>query len=318
MRALGAKSLVYLLLGPERAKGHAQTSSALIEVIEPPISGSGSGSGNGSGSGKEAPELSEAIAVLLSLLRERESFVYLNALHGLCSLALHRRHRGPVLDALLEVWDGRDGGLAALAVSDEVAGAVGGSIRLRSLVGEGLFLVVRRMQGLCDAATLGRVAASCLRVVRASHAMHLATASAPTAEDSAAAVTVGQEDPLFLQASALSLLAECAAVSGGVAAERFLPDALDVVSHVLLMPRPGLPTALTAELRRASAFLLSRTLTGLGKQVFFLNEGRSVGAAYKAIKVCRASPDAVVRWHGENAFSVLGDLMAEQFPGMGV
>jgi len=287
MRALGAKSLVYLLLGPEREMGHAKA-SPLIEVIDP--------AGSEANESSQGPALSDALQLLLSLLGERESFVYLNALHGLCSLAAHRRHRAAVMDALLRIWEGGNGGEPS-------------TIRRRALVGEGLFLVVRRMQGLCDAALLTRVAVSCLKVVRASHELHLA-AAAP-----GAGASTGEEDPLFLQASALSLLAECAAV-GGVAAERYLPDSLDVVAHVLLMPRPSLPAALTAELRRASAFLLFRALVGLGRDVFYLNEGRSVGAAYKAIKVCRASDDAVVRFHGEAAFAQLEALMQEQFPGL--
>jgi hypothetical protein len=82
------------------------------------------------------------------------------------------------------------------------------------------------------------------------------------------------------------------------------------------MPRPALPAALLSEVRRAAAFLLFRALEGLGNDIFLLGGGCVVRDAYKAIKVCMASGDAVVAFHGQNAHAQLSVLMEGQFLGL--
>jgi hypothetical protein len=292
MKALGCRSLVHLFLALPDAQSSCQ---GLREVLEE----------------------------LLALAGEKESFVYLAALHGMCSLAGRGSCTVPVLDFLIAAWE-----------SDAAGGAdqPAASVRGRAMVGEGLFVILRRLAGRhegADPALVTQLAVSCLKVVRSSHTLFLKdqgqgqalaaqtqTQTQPHAEASKEddVEVEGCPDALLLQSSALSLLAECVA-AGSWSAGRYLQDVLDVVVHILSMPRPRVPVAVRKELRRASAFLLHRILQGLGADVFFVNEGSVVGPVYRLIKVCRGDTDAVVAFHAENAFALLNSLVVDSMSG---
>jgi hypothetical protein len=295
MKALGCRSLVHLFLAQPDAQASPQG-------------------------------LREVLGELLALAGEKESFVYLAALHGICSLAGRGSCTLPVLNFLLAAWE-----------TDSTGGAeqpAAASVRGRAMVGEGLFVILRRLAGRtegADPALVTQLAVSCLKVVRSSHALFLKGQSvtvqsqsqsqtlAHTDAEAGPEVEIEREgcpDALLLQSSALSLLAECVA-AGSWSAGRYLQDVLDVVVHVLSMPRPRVPVAVRKELRRAAAFLLHRILQGLGADVFFVSEGSVVGPVYRLIKACRGDLDAVVAFHADNAFALLNSLVVDSMTGSG-
>jgi len=228
-----------------------------------------------------------------------------------------------VLDFLIAAWESE----AAVGADQPAA-----SVRGRAMVGEGLFVILRRLAGRhegADPALVTQLAVSCLKVVRSSHTLFLKdqgqAVPARTQIQTQHHAEAGKEDDdevegcpdaLLLQSSALSLLAECVA-AGSWSAGRYLQDVLDVVVHILSMPRPRVPVAVRKELRRASAFLLHRILQGLGTDVFFVNEGSVVGPVYRLIKVCRGDADTVVAFHAENAFALLNSLVVDSMSGSG-
>lgn len=227
-------------------------------------------------------ELEETMQILLSLLTEGESFVYLNSLHGFNILAGY--NKSLVIKFLLRASE-----------------SCQSSVRLRSMVGEGIFMILKKFGSVFDSELVTEIASSCIRTVQMSNK------ESTTSQGS-------DEDILFLQSSAVSILAECVSI-GGWGSAKYLTDALDIVLHLLLVDNASLPLVLAREMRRSAAFLLHRIISGLENRIFFIDGGQTIKAVYRALKMCTINTDKVVVFHAKNALSELSDLVSTQFSG---
>lgn len=262
--------------------------------------------GSGGGEGREA-ELADTMARLLRLLAEKESFVYLSALHGFVALAGVGglgRSGGVVVAGVEEVAAGpRLPGDRAAVVSFllESFGEKGQTVRARALCGEGLFLVVRRYGNVFGRDVLAKVAAGCLRVCR-DGAGHKGSEGS-------------EEDGVLLCASAVSVLAELVASAGPGVTYVPLHEVLE--GALVLLARPdqsSLPAV--GEMRRACAFLLCRCVQGLGDGLLSLDQGSVVKGIYQALKRATRDRDKVVVFHAENSLACLDEIVKCQLLGV--
>lgn len=236
-----------------------------------------------------AGDVDVAIAALITLLQDEDSYVYLCVLTTISKLADLPRSRGTVFKALLEAFsDGHDGtrrdthngrNLGSRSSSHEKDGAEEGSLHLlsyrhRSLVGEALATVLRRA-GDAAGPLVPLLVPTCIRVARVrpssedtrlvENQVNLRTMKMDRREDDATleddSSTHDQaalddtlsaalaSDRALLRQSAMSLLAE-AVVCAGWGAPKYLVDILDIAAGVLSMEGVAHRTQTSSSIRR--------------------------------------------------------------------
>ena len=264
MQALGCKALVQAYT--ERARRWQRmtvTSGAQREggwVVDAAQLGQGQGGSSDSSPSEE--DLRHVMGLLLALLKEPESFVYLCALHGFVALAgVGGLWDGAPMGEGREGQEGEMGGgargtrqlrgdrtavvvflLEAFAAQGQGStvgiGAAGAAlgIRERTLAGEGLFMVVRKYGNVFGSDVLARVAAGCMSMCR------VRVAKCDGALDEGAAATAAAreagDDPIFLSVSAVSVLAELVAAAGAGVGYLPLHEVLDGVLYLLAWQLP--------------------------------------------------------------------------------
>jgi hypothetical protein len=248
------------------------------------------------------------LKVLVDLLSDEESFVYLNAVHALGRLACSCPAQ--VFPALLDLLDpSRDS-------------------RNRSVLIEALVVILRRTGDLASMYAPACITA-CIKIIRCEKLVEIVGAYSDN--------VVNTEERSLLRQSAISLLAEACSLAGWTAM-RHIDDILDVSIGILRLENPTIsPSKYLLHIRqrelgikygshtarRGAAFLIRYVLSGLHQKLFRLSDGRFLSNIISILeeidnypsrvvsidgKSISVSEDAVVLFHSRCALGVLEDL----------
>ena len=263
------------------------------------------------------------LQILLHMLNDSDSFVYLHVIKALAVLAHHNRQN---VSGLL--MDGFTNGSVTLESTN-----ISLDIRQRSLIGDALSLIIRRTGHVLTTEGSNYVV-GCLAVIR-SVAPPSATADAIIDEkfdlsrvkfldkdNMADELMEGNEDTmhaiisaenLLLRQSAVSLLAEAIAHSG-YDAERHLMEVVDVARSVLLVEYRQNQT--NAAMRRSAIFLVKYIVMKINHRLFSLQHaGYHLKSIYTCLKLSRNDNDKVVKFQADNCIEYFNQLVLEQLQG---
>ena len=251
------------------------------------------------------------LRVLISLLADPESFVYLNVIHAISRLAF--TDDGKVFTTLLEMF----------APTSAI------TIRQRIILSEAITLILRRSGDAAPIYAPGCIS-TCIRCIKG------------TAIDQRNLTITDleiEEMNLFRQ-SAISLLAESFAVSNW-SAMKYVDDILDISLGILHLENPAISSEKysyylesQSELkygaqssRRAAAFLIRYIITGLHRKLFRTSDGRSLKMIISALELVEAYPtrtvsvdgklievveDKVIMFHIRCALALLTELESQE------
>jgi hypothetical protein len=258
-------------------------------------------------------DLESAGSILLGMLNDSESYVYLAAVHAIGHLAdVDRRGQLPLL---LLKW--QDPSV---------------SLRLRNKLGEVLMRCVQRAGELVPyyATALVEAGFKVLAQLRrcATQVSERGTActlrpcgpevhSVASAQQQTTNVrnvgTFDNEDEaeyVLLRQSAVSLLAETIARAGW-SSSKYIREIIDVAVGTLTFETGNEAHSRCA--RRSATFLLRYVLEGLKSKFFFLpNSGEHFKETYRILKLALRDKDAATRLHASIAYATISQLLREQ------
>jgi len=264
-----------------------------------------------------------SLRILLHMLNDIDSFVYLHVIKAISIVAQFNRQK--VSGLLL---DGFANGTITLESTN-----IDLDIRQRSLIGDALSLIIRRTGHVLT--TEGSVyVIGCLAVLR-----HVALPSATansTIDDKFDLSSVrfldkdntvnelmeGNEDTMYaivsaenilLRQSALSLLAEVIAHSG-YDAERHLVEVIDIARTVLLVEYRRNQS--NAAMRRSAIFLIKYIVVKINHRLFSAQHaGYHLKSIYTCLKLARNDCDQVVKFQADNCIEYFNQLVLVQLQG---
>mmetsp|Transcript_16477 Transcript_16477/g.24799 ORF Transcript_16477/g.24799 Transcript_16477/m.24799 type:complete len:1102 (-) Transcript_16477:57-3362(-) len=253
-------------------------------------------------------DIAEAKEILLHLLKDEDSFVYLNVMHGISHLI--DQDRRSLYPDILAVFTGE-------------ASTPAVSVRHRAALGESLSRALRRAGESSPVYVPGTVAACiplCRRRVNLSQhnvsvnvnltTMRVSSTDGTDVSEEALELAAREADEVFLRQTAFSLLAECIAVAGWSAAKH-MRDVIDLAVGALTLEGSGQQESVAV--RRSAAFLLRYTLQGLKDKIFQIKDaGLHLKDIYRILKVACRDRDRVVEFQASAALGVLSGLMKEQ------
>jgi hypothetical protein len=281
--------------------------------------------------------------LLLHMLGDDESFVYLAAVHALSRVV--DMNRKLLIPSLLEIFSGRN--------------TTPMSLKIRAALGEVLSLSLRRARDLAPF-FVPTIVSECLRICRQRvylpHStsgeidgidanlsqMKIQIPTLTTAEvEEKSDAEIGEmnrvidtysnaADLIYFRQSAYSLLSEAMAC-GGWTATKYLNDTLDLALGTLLLEHnhrtsratsasgdtpPGVPHQENMIMRRSSVFLVKYILLTLKEKLFQLSNpssGNNLKLIKRMLTICCRDDDQVVSYQAQRGLYILEELVKQQF-----
>ena len=293
-------------------------------------------------------DLQEATALLLHMLQDPESFVYLNVVHAIGRLIDH--HRDNLFKKFLNYYS--VGVVSHAPLSKETHSPTSGeyqlSLRHRAILSEAICCALRRADQLAHK-YIPQVVAVCIRICRRrtnlQSSLQLANTNdcedgrlidvdltrmrvsvieaQPHGDDEGDLsdkalrdVCVSADEVLFRQ-SAFSLLAEATGMAG-LTVGHYLMDVVDVAVGALKHETADINNNYkyikdVIPVRRSASFLLRYIVTGLEKGDYSITDmGSQMKVIYRALKIAARDNDDIVKFHAESGLSTFDSVMRSQ------
>lgn len=274
----------------------------------------------------------EVLDMVLNLLEDPDSFVYLSAIHAIRSLIEMNRKvmftRILVLYRASDAWTEkhfririRDGSSGDVITTRNIT-------RRRAFLGEALSFGVRKLGDIMGAYG-PEVISTCISVAkRARHEgasqvasdsravstwninnMHISETSDGSSKiDVELAASVA--DRALLRQSAVSLIADTVATAGFGSLSN-LDEVVQFASDILEVEYSN--EKLSVAMRRSAIFLIRYVITGLDRKIFSARDpGDLLHRAYARVKIAMRDSDTIVKFHAECAFAAIDGLMRRQ------
>ncbi|KAJ2461570.1 hypothetical protein GGF42_000104 [Coemansia sp. RSA 2424] len=225
-----------------------------------------------------AERMDAAIAIFTDMVRSPDSYIYLNAIRGLSSLAdAHGRRFVPVL--------------AEMYTSSSM------SLEERLRVGEALLQSVQRAGPM-----LADYASDVVpRLLAAVHPNDVSSASSLLADEESS-------EPVVLVHSALSILSAVAQACP-LALQKWIAEIASTLDGMLLLP----DSAIAPVLRRAAVVFWVSLLRGYGDRLLRLVDAHTLRSAYRSLRrVGESDSDELTRLHALVGIEELDELMKDQ------
>jgi hypothetical protein len=290
--------------------------------------------------------------LLIQMLDDQESFVYLAAVHALARIV--DMNRKLLIPSLLEIFGGK-GNISETPVT----------LKIRAALGEVLSICIRRARDLVPL-FVPSIVAECLQICRnrvylpppssspsspssassgietnlSKMQIHVNLEESEVSEKTDAEIAKINEtiesvslaaDSIYLRQSAYSLLSEAIAC-GGWTATKYLSDTLDVAIGTLQLeynshrhhrhPNSSANPQQHQQqhqqenliMRRSSIFLIKYILQGLQEKLFYIPFGGNYLKDIKRILTvcCRENEDAIVSFQAQRGLFLLEEMVKEQ------
>ncbi|KAJ2460193.1 hypothetical protein GGF42_000996 [Coemansia sp. RSA 2424] len=225
-----------------------------------------------------AERMDAAIAIFTDMVRSPDSYIYLNAIRGLSSLAdAHGRRFVPVL--------------AEMYISSSL------SLEERLRVGEALLQSVQRAGPM-----LADYASDVVpRLLAAVHPNDASSAPSSLADEESS-------EPVVLVHSALSILSAVAQACP-LALQKWIAEITSTLDGMLLLP----DSAIAPVLRRAAVVFWVSLLRGYGDRLLQLVDAHTLRSAYRSLRrVGESDSDELTRLHALVGIEELDELMKDQ------